>query len=185
MHIGEGEIVGIIGPSGCGKSTLARMIMDIQKTDCGSIEYFGKEKQIIFQDSAVAFNERMTIEEIVAEPLVIEGKKSKEEIRSEVRKVISQAGLGEDLLDRHPYDISGGQRQRAAISRALITHPDLIIADEPISSLDVSVQSQIIHLLKKLSEENGLAIMLIAHDLPMVEHVADRSIKLQALKKSK
>ena len=100
-------------------------------------------------------------------------------LREKVREVMEAVGLEEELANRYPYDISGGQRQRAAIARALITEPDFIIADEPISSLDVSIQSQIIHLLKKLHEERQLTMMIIAHDLPMVEHVSDRIIEMR------
>ena len=108
-----------------------------------------------------------------------EANPDKEILRGKVRDVMEAVGLEEDLAERHPYDVSGGQRQRAAIARALITDPDFIIADEPISSLDVSIQSQIIHLLKKLHEERQLTMMIIAHDLPMVQHVSDRIIEMK------
>ena len=183
MEIGEGEIVGLVGPSGGGKSTIARCIMGIMKPDAGEVEFSRPvNKQIIFQDSASAFNERMIIGEIIAEPLVLAKGANKAgdrtAITEKVKEVMRQAGLEEELIGRHPYDMSGGQRQRAAIARALITDPDLIIADEPISSLDVSIQSQIVHLLKELQTERNLSILLIAHDLPMVQHVADRIIEL-------
>ncbi len=180
MEIGEGEIVGLVGPSGGGKSTIARCIMGIMKPDAGEVEFSRPvNKQIIFQDSAAAFNERMTIGEIIAEPLLLaKGAGKAGEVNEKVKEVMRQAGLEEELIGRHPYDMSGGQRQRAAIARALITDPDLIIADEPISSLDVSIQSQIVHLLKELQTERNLSILLIAHDLPMVQHVADRIIEL-------
>ena len=185
MHIYRGEIVGIVGPSGCGKSTLARCIMGIHQPEGRSVTYAeGCRTQMIFQNSASAFNPRMTIGEIIAEPLTIEalrqGKKPKREIlRGKVRDVMEAVGLEEELAERHPYDVSGGQRQRAAIARALITEPDFIIADEPISSLDVSIQSQIIHLLKKLHDERQLTILIIAHDLPMVQHISDRIIEMK------
>lgn len=179
-EIRRGEILGIVGPSGCGKSTLARCIMGIYPADGGVIEsYVDCRKQMIFQDSASAFNPRMTVEKIIAEPLVIQNRRiHKGELREKVYAVMEQVGLELELADRYPYDISGGQRQRAAIARALITGPDLLIADEPIASLDVSIQSQIVHLLKKLADERNLAILLIAHDLPMVEHVSDRIIHM-------
>ena len=185
MNIYKGEIVGIVGPSGCGKSTLARCMTGILQPESGSIEYCeGTKVQMIFQDSASAMNPRMTIGKIIAEPLVIETLKKGEKVegvmlREKVREVMEAVGLEEELANRYPYDISGGQRQRAAIARALITDPDFIIADEPISSLDVSIQSQIIHLLKKLHEERQLTMMIIAHDLPMVEHVSDRIIEMK------
>lgn len=180
LTIYQGEIVGIVGDSGCGKSTLARCIMDIHKPSAGRITLAeGCKKQMIFQDSASAFNPRMTLAQTIAEPLVIKNRSiDKNVLRDKVSDLMKQTGLEPELADRHPYDVSGGQRQRAAIARALITDPDFIIADEPISSLDVSIQSQIIHLLKKLHDERNLTMLLIAHDLPMVEHVSDRIVRI-------
>ena len=287
LAIHRGEVVGLIGPSGIGKSTLARCIMGICTPDNGEvIVREGARIQMIFQDSAAAFNPHMTIAEIIAEPLVLQARRqrradwkrrfakavrwwdaaekpvggashadgvtiqtraeverklsrnvqsgcvryagvalSEEDVASEKamhitrspfteaanrsmeanrlavdteRQACSSAGtertsaalrehvlaamrqveLDTELAERHPYDVSGGQRQRAAIARALITAPDLIICDEPISSLDVSLQADIIHLLKKLQEERGLSLLLISHDLPMVEHISDRIVKL-------
>ena len=227
LAIHRGEIVGLIGPSGVGKSTLARCIMGICAPDSGEmIMREGARIQMIFQDSAAAFNPHMTIAEIIAEPLVLQarrqrravvrrcfakaaagcdvaakhaagaghtdsadsadvqrctravGKMSRAVLREKVLAVMRQAEIEPELADRYPYDVSGGQRQRAAIARALITAPDLIICDEPISSLDVSLQADIIHLLKKLQEERDLSLLLISHDLPMVEHISDRIVKL-------
>lgn len=180
IEIKRGEILGLVGPSGCGKSTLARCIMDIYKPDAGRVEIAeGCRKQMIFQDSASAFNPRMTIEKIIAEPLVIKNRRiDKDELRKKVFCVMEQVGLEQELAGRHPYDVSGGQRQRAAIARALIIEPDFLVCDEPIASLDVSIQSQIVHLLKKLHDERNLTILLISHDLPMVEHISDRIITL-------
>lgn len=176
----RGEIVGLVGRSGCGKSTLARCIMGIYEPEAGEIRFAeGCKKQMIFQDSASAFNPRMTIFDIIAEPLVIKKNYgSRDDLRERVYDVMDQVGLERQLAERHPYDVSGGQRQRAAIARALITEPDLLVADEPISSLDVSIQSQIVHLLKRLHDERDLTVLLISHDLPMVEHVSDRIVEM-------
>lgn len=186
IEIEKGEIVGLVGPSGCGKSTLARCLMGIEEIDSGKIEFCPDcRKQTIFQDSASAFNPRMSLEEIIAEPLIIQNLKRKgrktgrEEIHRKVLEVMEQTELPHELAERYPYDVSGGQRQRAAIARALITDPDFIIADEPVSSLDVSVQSQIIHLLKKLRDGRNLTILMISHDLPMTVHISDRIIELK------
>ena len=209
MNIFKGEILGIVGDSGCGKSTLARCIARIYEPDSGRVSVQeGTKLQMIFQDSMSAFNPRMTLAEIIAEPLVLAGKEKKwkphssvdsedanvsekffericshrkhrEKILQRVYDVMKQVELDPELAERHPYDVSGGQRQRAAIARALITEPDFLIADEPISSLDVSIQAQIIHLLKKLHDEKQLTMMIISHDLPMVEHISDRIIKIE------
>ena len=209
MNIFKGEILGIVGDSGCGKSTLARCIAGIYEPDSGSVSVQeGTKLQMIFQDSMSALNPRMTLAEIIAEPLVLsersknrklhvpidsEGadasenffdkicdrRKHRKKILQKVYDVMKQVELDPELAGRHPYDVSGGQRQRAAIARALITEPDFLIADEPISSLDVSIQAQIIHLLKKLHDEKQLTMMLISHDLPMVQHISDRIIKIE------
>lgn len=184
LTIEKGEIVGLVGPSGCGKSTLARCIMGIYKPEGGTITIAdGLKKQMIFQDSASAFNPRMKLWEIIAEPAEIEAlnkhrKLKKTELYNMAAEAADSCGLEKELLDRCPYDVSGGQRQRAAIARALITSPDFIIADEPISSLDVPVQSQIIHLLKKLHDERNLTMLIISHDIAMVEHVSDRVLHI-------
>lgn len=189
MNIYKGEIVGVVGPSGCGKSTLARCMMGIYTPDGGQVQYEKDcKKQMIFQDSASALNPRMTLEQIIVEPLVIQGRKenrffgfSKQDktlLHQKAVEMVGLVGLEQGLLVRHPYDVSGGQRQRAAIARALITDPDFIIADEPIASLDISIQAQIIHLLKDLHDQRNLTMMMIAHDLPMVKHISDRIIEL-------
>ncbi len=182
------ENIIIVGSSGCGKSTLARCLMGIYPPDQGEIRYNGEcRKQMIFQDSASAFNPRMTVKQIIGEPLMIARygsikrmltRREAMDVEEKILQVARQVDLTEELLERHPYDISGGQRQRAAIARALITDPDFLIADEPISSLDIPVQSQIIHLLKNLHDSRGLTMMIIAHDLPMVKHVSDRIIEM-------
>ncbi|MEG0829639.1 MAG: ABC transporter ATP-binding protein [Anaerovoracaceae bacterium] len=181
MEIRKGEILGLVGPSGCGKSTLSRCIMDMEKPTNGKITFNNQKKsrnwkQMIFQDSDSAFNSRMTIEAIIGEPLKIAtGKKTS---REKIGALMRDVELDQDLMTRHPYSLSGGQRQRVAIARALSVEPELIIADEPISSLDVSTQAQIVHLFRRLRDEKDLTILFIAHDLPMVNHISDRIIKL-------
>lgn len=185
LDIHRGEIVGVVGRSGCGKSTLARCIMGLEKYDGTIAAKDAINIQMIFQDTGAAFNDRMTVGEIIAEPLVIAGgvcgsigAKGNENIRLRVEAAMNAVELDLSLLGRKPYELSGGQRQRVAIARALITEPDVIIADEPLTGLDVSTQAQIVHLFKKLSEEKNLAILFIAHDLPMVNHISDRVIKM-------
>jgi len=179
MHIYKGEILGVVGPSGCGKSTLARCIMGIHNPDRGNIIFNTTKdkdntnwKQMIFQDSFSSLNPGMTLEKIIGEAIRIkEGKFPK---RETVLKLMDEVELERNLIDRYPYEISGGQRQRAAIARAISTNPDFIVADEPISSLDVSIQAQIIHLFKKLNSERGITLMIIAHDVAMLKHISDR-----------
>ena len=161
--------------------------MGLEKYD-GTIDIArGADIQMIFQDTGAAFNDRMTVREIIAEPLVAakrgtgrreDRRRSKEALREAVRCALHQVELDESFAERKPYELSGGQRQRVAIARAIITRPDIIIADEPLTGLDVSTQAQIVHLFKKLSEENEMAILFIAHDLPMVNHISDRIIKM-------
>lgn len=185
LRLYPGEIVGLIGPSGCGKSTLVRCLIGIDTPEEGTIRFApGCRRQMIFQDSAAAFDPRMKLWESIVEPLVLAEKKQRRKrpngasLRQLAAEMMEQVALPVELMDRYPYEVSGGQRQRAAIARALITDPDLLIADEPVSSLDVPVQAQIIHLLKKLHDQRGLTLLLIAHDLPMVSHISDRIISL-------
>ena len=189
----RGEILGIVGKSGCGKSTLACCIMGIEPFESGSIEIAGgrQKAQMIFQGTQDAFNGRMTIEEIIAEPLRIrKGRGNSSEKSSDgrrqndclctkekVQSIMEEVGLDPAMAGRRPHELSGGQRQRAAIARALIADPDIIIADEPLTGLDVTAQAKIVHLLRRLVNERDMSLILIAHDRPMVEHVSDRIIQ--------
>lgn len=178
----KGEILGIVGRSGCGKSTLAGCIMGIEPYESGRISITGGagSAQMIFQGSQEAFNERMTIGDIIAEPLRIRyGRKMrKAEMKEQVLRVMDEVGLDRELIARRPYELSGGQRQRAAIARAIIPDPAIIVADEPLTGLDVTAQAKIVHLFRELVDRRGLGLLLIAHDRPMVEHVSNRIIEL-------
>ncbi len=192
FEIYKGEIFGLVGESGSGKSTTGRSIMSIYKPTAGEINYNGKtisdskvyrankkminrNMQIIFQDSTSSLNPRMTVKEIIEEPLIIQKiYKNKEDRLDKVNQLMNLVGLDKGFEDNHPHECSGGQRQRIAIARALSLHPDFIIADEPIASLDVSIQAQIINLFKKLQKENGLTCLFISHDLSMVRYVCNR-----------
>ena len=192
FSIQKGEIFGLVGESGSGKSTAARCIMNIYKPSEGTIFFEGinttdagearknkqllqTQRQIIFQDSASSLNQRMTVAEIIAEPMKINHTKPpRGSYRAEAAFQLSYVGLDESYLDKYPSEMSGGQRQRVAIARALSMEPDLLVADEPIASLDVSIQAQIVNLFKHLQQEHGFSILFIAHDLAMVEYLCDR-----------
>ena len=192
FSIQKGEIFGLVGESGSGKSTAARCIMNICKPSEGEIFFEGinttdaaearknkqllqTQRQIIFQDSASSLNQRMTVAEIIAEPMKINHTKPpRGSYRAEAAFQLSYVGLDESYLDKYPSEMSGGQRQRVAIARALSMEPDLLVADEPIASLDVSIQAQIVNLFKHLQQEHGFSILFIAHDLAMVEYLCDR-----------
>lgn len=188
----KGEIFGLVGESGSGKSTTGRSIMQLYHPSGGEVYFKGQQisdpriykmnkkhlnrnMQIIFQDSSSSLNSRMTIQEIIEEPLVIQKiYRSKEERRGKVNALLNLVGLDHTCLQQYPYEISGGQRQRVAIARALSMEPELIIADEPIASLDASIQAQIINLLKKLQQERAMTCLFISHDLEMVRYICDR-----------
>jgi len=189
LDIRKGEIFAIAGESGCGKSTLARTILNLEKIKSGNIKVFEnnlsnmlkneikdyrKKIQMVFQNPFSSLNPKMTIFETLAEPLVINTNYNKEEIRQIVLEKIGQVGLNEDCLKLYPHEFSGGQRQRIAIARALVLNPEIIVADEPVSALDVSIQAQIINLLKELKEKFNLTIILITHDMRVIEYLADR-----------
>ena len=190
LHVDRGETLGLVGESGCGKSTLGRAVLQLRRPTAGKVVFDGTELtgleagkmrlmrrrlQLIFQDPIASLNPRRTIGDIVAEPLIIAGVSDKAERDRRVREVLTAVGLDADLVSgRLPHEFSGGQRQRIGIARALILQPKLVICDEPVSALDVSIRAQIINLLLELKDEMGLAYIMISHDLGVVEHVSDR-----------
>jgi len=190
----SGETLGIVGESGCGKSTLARAIISMVPAETGRVLWFGKdllalqktemrkhrkEIQMIFQDPLASLNPRMTIGEIIAEPLKTHyPKTSKVDIKARVEDVMNKVGLLENLINRYPHEFSGGQCQRIGIARALILKPKLIICDEPVSALDVSIQAQVINLLMDLQKEMNLTLIFIAHDLSIVKHISTKIMVL-------
>ena len=188
FQIKSGQSLGLVGESGCGKSTLARLVTALETPTSGSVQIGGfdlgclskkelrqlrRHFQIIFQDPFGSLDPRQTIGRIVAEPLEALESPSSAEIKRRVAAVLDDVGLKATDVERYPHEFSGGQRQRIAIARALITHPQFIVADEPVSALDVSVQAQILNLLKDLREEYALTYLLISHDLAVVEYVCD------------
>ncbi|MCL6264769.1 murein tripeptide/oligopeptide ABC transporter ATP binding protein OppF [Craterilacuibacter sp. RT1T] len=185
-----GETLGVVGESGCGKSTLARGILGLIPASSGEIVWLGKtlsggsardwhaarrDIQMIFQDPLASLDPRMTIARIIGEPLKVHRPElGNDEVLLRVKAMMKKVGLREEMINRYPHEFSGGQCQRIGIARALILEPKLIICDEPVSALDVSIQAQIINLLKSLQQEMGLALIFIAHDLAVVKHISDR-----------
>ena len=191
FDIYKGETFGLVGESGCGKSTAGRTIMRLYNATDGEVRFkgenvhgkksklelkqFNQNMQMIFQDPYASLNPRMTIVDIIAEGLDIHGlTKSKKERVERVNKLLEIVGLNKEHGNRYPHEFSGGQRQRIGIARALAVNPEFIVADEPISALDVSIQAQVVNLMKKLQKEQGLTYLFIAHDLSMVRHISDR-----------
>jgi len=189
LEIAEGEILGLVGESGCGKSTLSRLVMRLEEPTQGTIYFDGKNilelrkkdlrllrrsMQIIFQDPYSSLNPRKTAAAIIEEPLIIHKRGDKKSRRDEVHRLMKEVGILREQADRYPHEFSGGQRQRIGIARALALRPGFIVADEPISALDVSIQAQIINLLLDLKEKFNLTYLFIAHDLGVVRHVSDR-----------
>ncbi|MGY6708303.1 MAG: ATP-binding cassette domain-containing protein [Rhizobiaceae bacterium] len=194
LEVGSGEVVGIVGESGSGKSTLARLAMAFEKPDAGRVTFLGEDMaripserlhalrrklQIVFQDPFGSLNPRRTVGWSVGEPLLADPSLKPAHRRDKVLSALEKVGLSADLAARYPHQFSGGQRQRIAIARAIVTEPALIVADEPVASLDVSVQAQILNLFMDLQEELGVAMLFISHDLAVVASLCDRIAVMQ------
>lgn len=191
LEIREGETLGLVGESGCGKSTLGRMLMHLIRPTSGEILYRGtpvtglsdtefmkyrRKLQMVFQDPYASLNPRMTVRNLIAEPLETHRIcPDREETTRRVLELMGTAGLPGEYLHRYPHQFSGGQRQRIAIARAIAPDPELIVCDEPVSALDVSVQNQILNLLKSLQESRKLAYLFISHDLSVIRYISDRT----------
>jgi len=190
FDIHQGEVLSLVGESGCGKTTVGRTLTRLQNATSGTAEFdgknilslnqtqfrpFRKRIQIIFQDPFASLNPRLTIESTLAEPLFIHKlAQTKTEAKAQINTILEQVGLDPSVLKRYPHEFSGGQRQRIGIARVMILRPSLIIADEPVSALDVSIQAQILNLIKRLQQESKIALLFISHDLSVVRHISDR-----------
>jgi oligopeptide transport system ATP-binding protein len=189
LDIAPGEVLGLVGESGSGKSTAGRCVLRLIEPTAGSVNFGGvdvikagsedlrrlrRRMQIIFQDPFASLNPRMKIGDIVGEPLIVNGIADGSEARDRVHELLGRVGIGAEAMDKYPHEFSGGQRQRIGIARALSVGPELIVADEPISALDVSIQAQVLNLLKDLQEEYKLSFLFIAHDLNIVRYFCDR-----------
>lgn len=189
FDIATGDTLGLVGESGCGKSTLGRMLLRLIEPTSGTVRFEGRDvmgaspaelrrlrrdMQIIFQDPFASLNPRMTVGEIVSEPFVIHAERPAGGLRGEVARLMHAVGLDESALERYPHEFSGGQRQRIGIARALALRPKFIVADEPVSALDVSVGAQIVNLLRGLQRQFGLTYLFISHSMPVVRYISTR-----------
>ena len=191
LQVMPGEVVGIVGESGSGKSTLGRMLLGIDPAEGGEVSFDGApmpphgtpewrrlraRMQLIYQDPLAALDRRLTIAAQIREPLEIHGIIPKEHQQARVEELMSAVGLRQDQGDRYPHELSGGQRQRVVIARALASRPRLLVCDEPVSALDVSIQAQVVNMLRDLQEQNRIAMVFISHDLKVVRNIADRVV---------
>lgn len=189
LNLDRGETLGIVGESGCGKSTLSRALMRIIEPTAGTITFRGRDittlppaemraerqhMQIVFQDPFGSLNPRMTVRELVDEPLRAHSPGTKVERLEQIAAALDAVGMGRHVLDRHPHEFSGGQRQRIAIARAMVLNPELLVGDEPVSALDVSVRAQILNLLKRLQRQTGTAYIIVSHDLGAIRYICHR-----------
>jgi oligopeptide transport system ATP-binding protein len=189
FSIPRGETLGLVGESGSGKSTVCRAMLQLLAPTSGSVRFEGREiiglsrrqlrplrrqMQMIFQDPYASLNPRKRVGQIVGEPLKLQGIASGSDLRKQVRELLDRVGLAPEHYDRYPHEFSGGQRQRIGIARAIALKPKLVVADEPVSALDVSIQAQIINLLDDLQDELGLTYLFVAHDIGVVRHISDR-----------